>query len=100
VLVPDEAIGTDQSNRIVYIVDDKNVVALRTVTTGRLIDGLRVIRSGIDGSEKIVVNGLQRVRPGAPITPHPVDLEKATTAPAPPPVAGAPATSPAPDDSR
>jgi RND family efflux transporter MFP subunit len=101
VLVPDEAIGNDQSNRIVYVVDDKNVVALRTVTTGRLIDGLRVIRSGIDGSEKIVVSGLQRVRPGAPITPHPVDLEEATTAPAPAvPVAGAPATSPAPADSR
>jgi RND family efflux transporter MFP subunit len=101
VLVPEEAIGTDQSNRIVYVVDDKNVVALRTVTTGRLIDGLRVIRSGIDGSEKIVVSGLQRVRPGSPITPHPVDLEKASAAPAPAaPVAGAPAKSPAPGDDR
>ena len=74
---------------------------LRTVTTGRLIDGLRVIRSGLDGSERIVVNGLQRVRPGAPVTPHLIDLEQATTAPAPAaPVATAPATSPASDDSR
>ena len=39
VLVPDEVIGTDQSNRVVYVVDNKNIVSLRTVTTGRLIDG-------------------------------------------------------------
>lgn len=75
VLVPDEAIGTDQSNRVVYVVDANNVAALRTVTTGRLVDGLRVIRSGLDGTESVVVSGVQRVRPGAPITPHPVDLE-------------------------
>ncbi len=98
VLVPDEAIGTDQSNRIVYVVDNENLVTLRTVTIGRLIDGLRVIRSGIDGSEEIVVNGLQRVRLGAPITPRRVDLQRATTAPAPGvPVAGSPATSAASD---
>ena len=74
VLVPDEAIGADQSNRVVYVLDDKDVVKLRTVTTGRLFDGLRVIRSGLDGSEKIVVSGVQRVRPGAAVTPHLVDL--------------------------
>ena len=60
VLVPDEAIGSDQSNRVVYVVDDKNVVVLRTAITGRVIDGLRVIRSGLDGSERIVARGLQR----------------------------------------
>jgi RND family efflux transporter MFP subunit len=101
VLVPDEAIGTDQSNRIVYVVDDDNTVTLRTVTTGRLIDGLRVIRSGIDGSEKIVVRGLQRVRPGASVTPHMIDLETATSSPAPTtPVESAPAISPDSDGNR
>ncbi len=101
VLVPDEAIGTDQSNRIVYVVDDQNIVSLRTVTTGRLIDGLRVIRSGTDGSERIVVNGVQRVRPGAAVTPHLIDLERGTMAAAPaPPVASPPPTSPASDESR
>ncbi|MCI0630814.1 MAG: efflux RND transporter periplasmic adaptor subunit [Phycisphaerales bacterium] len=79
VLVPDEAIGTDQSNRVVYVVDDQNIVALRTVVPGRLIDGLRVIRSGLDGSERVVVRGLQRVRPGAAVTPHLVNLETAAT---------------------
>ena len=44
------------------------------MTTGRLNDGLRVIRSGLDGSEKIVVSGVQRVRPGAAVTPHLVEL--------------------------
>ena len=72
--LPDEAVGTDQSKRLVYVVDDANVVIPRTVTTGRLIDGLRVIRSGLTGTERVVVNGLQRVRPGATIQPRPVDL--------------------------
>jgi multidrug efflux system membrane fusion protein len=71
------------------------------VTTGRLIDGLRVIRSGIDGSEKIVVRGLQRVRPGASVTPHMIDLETATSSPAPTtPVESAPAISPDSDGNR
>ena len=90
ILVPDHAIGTDQSNRIVYVVDDKNIVSLRIVTIGRLIDGMRVIRSGLAGTERIVVNGVQRARPGAAITPHTVNLELATSAPA----ADSPASSP------
>lgn len=96
VLIPDEAIGTDQSNRLVYVLNDKNIVSLRIVTTGRLIDGFRVIRSGLDGSERIVVRGLLRVRPGAPVTPHGVDLETAASAS----TATAPATfAPAPTSS-
>ncbi len=90
ILVPDHAIGTDQSNRIVYVVDDKNVVHLRIVTIGRLIDGLRVIRSGLEGTERIVVDGVQRARPGAAVTPHTVNLEIPTAAPD----TIAPATSP------
>jgi len=93
VLVPDDALGTDQSNRVLYVVDDQNVVRLRTVTPGRLIDGLRVIRAGIDGSERIVVNGVQRVRPDAPVTPHLIALEQApgpANADAPAPVASGP----------
>jgi RND family efflux transporter MFP subunit len=96
VLVPDEAIGTDQSNRIVYVVDDEDIVTLRTVGIGRLIDGLRVIRSGLDGSERVVVRGVQRVRPGAPVTAHAVDLE----APASMADAAAPAIEPEFDTSR
>jgi len=60
------------------------------VAIGRLIDGMRVIRSGLAGTERIVVNGVQRARPGAAITPHTVNLELATSAPA----ADSPASSP------
>ena len=95
VRIPDEAIGADQSNRVVYVVDDQNIVALRTVTTGRLIDGMRVIRSGLDGSESVVVRGLQRVRPGSAVTPRLLDLRSAPSAvDPPPPVATGPATRP------
>lgn len=78
VLVPDEAIGTDQSRRLVYVVDEKNVVTTRNVTPGRLIDGLRVIRAGLTGADRIVVSGLQRVRPGVTIAPHPIELPTTT----------------------
>jgi RND family efflux transporter MFP subunit len=90
VLIPDAAIGTDQANRVVYVVDDKNVVVMRIVTTGRLIDGLRVIASGLSGDERIVVKGVQRVRPGSTVSPHEVDLS--ASAPASAPAATAPAT--------
>ncbi len=84
-LLPDQAIGTDQSNRVVYVVDEKNIVHLRVVTVGRLIDGLRVIHSGVADTDRIVVNGLQRARAGAAVTPHLVPIEppasQPTTAP-------------------
>lgn len=74
VLVPDLAIGTDQSNRIVYVLDKDNVPRIRIVTPGRLIDGMRVVKSGLDGSETIVINGVQRVRPGSPVKPERKEL--------------------------
>lgn len=70
ILVPDEAIGSDQDRRVVYVVDENNVVSLKPVRIGPRIDGYRVIRDGLAGNETIVVNGLVRVRPGAPITPQ------------------------------
>jgi RND family efflux transporter MFP subunit len=96
VLIPDEAIGTDQSNRVVYVLDDKNVAKLRTVLLGRLIDGLRVVRSGLAAGERIVVRGLQRVRPDSPVTPHMVEVEaaKPDSGVAPPP------SSPQPDPKK
>jgi len=64
VLIPDLTVGTDQSEKFVYVVDDKNSIQRQSVTLGPLIRGLRVIRSGLTGSEKIVLRGLQRIRPG------------------------------------
>ncbi|WP_205769524.1 efflux RND transporter periplasmic adaptor subunit [Microvirga sp. KLBC 81] len=70
ILLPDEAIGSDQDRRVVYVVGDNNVVNLKPVRVGPRIDGYRVIRDGLTGDETVVVNGLVRVRPGAPITPQ------------------------------
>jgi multidrug efflux system membrane fusion protein len=75
VLVTDRAIGTDQSRRYVLVVDAENKANYREVRIGRLVDGLRVIESGLKPGEVIVVNGLQRVRPGAPIAPQTVPME-------------------------
>jgi membrane fusion protein, multidrug efflux system len=64
VLVEDRAVGTDLDRRFVLVVGADKKVESRTVTLGPLVDGLRVIRQGLTAGELIVVNGLQRVRPG------------------------------------
>jgi multidrug efflux system membrane fusion protein len=77
VLVQDRAIGTDQSKRFVLVVNGDNKAQYREVKIGRIVEGLRVIDDGLKPGEKIVVNGLQRVRPGAPITPEVVAMDAA-----------------------
>lgn len=67
VLIPERAIGRDQGQPFVYIVSAENDVVYRRVKLGALHDGLRVIRDGLTASERIVTNGLQRVRPGAKV---------------------------------
>ena len=74
VLVKDSAIGTDQSRRFVYVVTPENTVEYRAVELGALVDGMRVVRSGLEPGDDIVVNGLQRVRPGSPVTPEHVAM--------------------------
>ncbi|SFJ46060.1 efflux RND transporter periplasmic adaptor subunit [Planctomicrobium piriforme] len=67
VLIPDSAIGTDQSEKFVFVIDAENKVNRQVVKLGPLVQGLRLIRSGLDGSEQIVLRGMQRVRPGATV---------------------------------
>lgn len=74
VLVVDRAIGTDQSKRFVLVVNGDSKAEYREVRIGRALEGLRVIEAGLEAGEVIVVNGLQRVRPGAPVTPQPVQM--------------------------
>lgn len=74
VLVPDEAISADLDRRVVWVVAADGAVAPRPVRPGPRHDGYRVIRDGLDGSETIVIAGLQRVRPGGRVTPQPVEL--------------------------
>jgi multidrug efflux system membrane fusion protein len=75
VLVSDRAIGTDQSKRFVFVVGGENKAQYREVKLGRMADGMRVIEKGLEPGELIVVNGLQRVRPGTPVTPQTVPME-------------------------
>ncbi len=70
VLVAERAIGTDQSKRFVLVVGADNKVAYRPVTLGAEVDGLRIVSAGLEPGERIVVNGLQRVRPGAIVAPQ------------------------------
>jgi multidrug efflux system membrane fusion protein len=68
-LVLDRAIGTDQDKKFVLVVKPDSTVDYRPVQIGRLIDGFRVVVSGLEPGEQIVINGLQRVRPGMKTTP-------------------------------
>ncbi|KQQ36193.1 RND transporter MFP subunit [Duganella sp. Leaf126] len=74
-LINDRAVSTDQNRKFVFVVGAGNKAEYRPVTLGPQVDGLRVVRSGLKAGEKIVVNGLQRVRPGAPITPTMVAMD-------------------------
>ena len=68
-LVPDEAILTDQTRKLVYILNGKNEVVPRPVVTGPMVEGLRVIREGLAPTEKLVIDGLARLQPGTLISP-------------------------------
>jgi multidrug efflux system membrane fusion protein len=67
VVVPEEGVGADQGQKFVYIVDPKNQIEYRKVDVGALEKGWRVVEKGIEPGEKIVVSGLQRIRPGMPV---------------------------------
>jgi len=69
-LLPDTAIATDQSRKIVFVVKDDDTVEARTVELGPLDEGLRVIRTGLKPEDRVIVDGLQRVHVGAKVTPH------------------------------
>jgi len=69
-LVEEHAIGTDQAQKFVLTLTETNTVAYRPVQLGPLVHGKRIIRAGLEVGEQIVVNGLQRVRPGMPVTPQ------------------------------
>lgn len=74
-LVDDRAIGTDLGKRFVFVVDEQGVVRYQPVETGRLVGGLRVVRSGLAAGDVVIVNGLQRVRPGVSVAQTRVEIE-------------------------
>jgi RND family efflux transporter MFP subunit len=69
-MIPDAAIGSEQARKFVYLIDQDNVARLRYVTLGQLVDDLRVIKEGLSAGDRVVVNGLMRVRQGVKVTPE------------------------------
>lgn len=74
ILVNERAVGTDQDRRFVMVVGSDNKVAYREVSLGAAVGGLRIVTSGLEPNERIVVSGLQRVRPGSLVAPQPVKM--------------------------
>lgn len=86
ILISPTAVGVDQDKRFVVVVDAKNQTAYREVKLGAQQDGLQIVNSGLQAGDRIVVNGLQRIRPGDPVTPHLVPMPNSQiTASTPPP---------------
>lgn len=75
-LVDDRAIGTDLDQKYVLVLDDQNIAQYRGVETGPLIDDLRVVTKGLEAGDRVIVNGLQRVRPGVPVAPTQVAMHR------------------------
>ena len=81
ILLPDAAILFDQAESFVWVLDEKSLVQYRRVKTGRLYEGLRIIREGLDPKDRVIVAGVQRVGPGTPVSPEEVQISTGTPAP-------------------
>jgi len=73
-LISERAVGTDQDKKFVLVVDPQNKLDYRQIVLGDWADGLRIVRTGLKPGDRIVVNGLQHVRPGAVVAPEPVAM--------------------------
>ena len=82
-LVQDQAVGTDQDRKFVLVLKNDNTVEYRPVTTGRVVDGLRTVESGLKPGERVVINGMMRVRPGMKVAATNAAMVAESPAPAP-----------------
>jgi RND family efflux transporter MFP subunit len=80
-LLPDTAIATDQSRKIVFVVKSDNTVIAKPVVLGPIDDGLRVIREGLNADDNVIIEGLQRARIGAKVSPHAPESDKGNAKP-------------------
>jgi multidrug efflux system membrane fusion protein len=82
-LISERAVGTDQNKKFVMVIGADNKATYREVTLGANVNGLRIVQAGLKPNERIVVNGLQRVRPGALVAPEvvPMDVKAELAAP-------------------
>ncbi|HWU04523.1 MAG TPA: efflux RND transporter periplasmic adaptor subunit [Novosphingobium sp.] len=92
-LLPDAAIVTDQTRQYVFVVGSDGKAAIRNVTTGPMIEGLRVVRQGLTARDKVVIEGITRLQAGAALSAHPGHIEARPDAQGP---VSAPAQAPAP----
>jgi RND family efflux transporter MFP subunit len=83
ILVQDQAIGTDQDRKFVLVLKSDNSIEYRPVVTGRVVDGLRTVESGLKPGERVVINGLMRVRPGMKVAATNATMVAESAAPAP-----------------
>ncbi len=74
-LLPERALGSDQAQRFVYVVNAEKKVEFRPVTIGPMIDGLRVVKTGLKPDEQVIVEGLLRVRPGLVVDAKPPEAK-------------------------
>jgi multidrug efflux system membrane fusion protein len=81
-LISERAVGTDQNKKFVMVVNDDNKAEYREVALGVSVDGMRVVTGGLHAGERIVVKGLQRVRPGAVVAPQVVAMDAVSAVPA------------------
>src|SRR3984893_8404275 len=78
-LVADRAIGTDQDQNFVYVVDAKNIAQLRHITMGQEANGLRVVKTGLHPDDVVVINGILKVRPNSPVKPENGSMQQFAT---------------------
>jgi len=76
ILITDRAVGTDQGQKFVLLVDDNSVVQVRPVELGPVVDGLRVVRNGLGPDDHVIVDGLVNARPGSKVTAQPGDMNQ------------------------
>ena len=86
-LVPDTAVQTDQARKLVLVVGPDGRVAARPVVLGPVVDGLRIVRSGLTARDRVIIAGAQSAMPGAPVQVRTGRIEPAAIAEAPPPAA-------------
>jgi RND family efflux transporter MFP subunit len=76
ILISDRAVGSDQGQKFVLVVDDNSVVQVRPVELGPVVDGLRVVRKGAELGDRVIINGLVNARPGSKVTAQPGDMNQ------------------------
>ena len=79
ILIDDKAIGTDLNNKFVLILGEDNVLQYRAIEVGEKLNGLRIVKTGLQADDKIVVKGLQRVRPGVTVQPEEIPMANQDT---------------------